>query len=96
MADNPFEKKKSKPVQQEPDPASICPFLGVIPTPVLNQGAILKPGGNPLDAMQMAGTPMPCQGALCVMWDTEAQTCSVRVGVNALVALKERLSKLPF
>ncbi|HYF57173.1 MAG TPA: hypothetical protein VEA41_23185 [Salinarimonas sp.] len=99
---NPFQKKGGAPgPQQQPEVAPqeerpMCPFLGVMPVPQVNKGAIIKPGTDPMSAIQIGAQLMQCQAEHCAIWDATVNACSVKVGMTALVELKSALAKSPF
>jgi hypothetical protein len=74
---------------QDPPPGSLCPFLGAITVPLVDQGLVKNPRANPFEAIQMGVAIQPCVKEKCRFWDMAESECYMKRAAHAqLVAAK--------
>lgn len=79
----------------EPPPGSLCPFMGGVPVPIVDQKSIIaNPNMNPLEAIQTGVAFQACQGDRCALWNAGRGACSMRLAADAQVDAAAALADL--
>lgn len=84
-------------VSQEVPPGALCPFIGGTSMPMINPakaGAIMRPGANPFDAIEVGVSLMPCQKEKCHLWSSEHKACDMKLAAQAQVRAANTLEEI--
>jgi hypothetical protein len=79
---------------QDPPPGSLCPFLGAITIPLVDQGLVKNPRANPFEAIQMGVALQPCSKEKCRLWSVAESECSMKLAANAQLSAAKALEEV--